>query len=85
MCGVETHLSALDNGEDVPTPRNESWDRCLALVRLGGRLERRLGRRGVVRHWLQTPNATLAPTPLDVLSRPGGVQALVDHLDAFDR
>ena len=81
----ETATGLALQGEDVPAPGSDSWDRCLALVQLGGRLERRLGRRGVVHRWLRSPNSTLTPTPLDVLSRPGGVQALADHLDAFDR
>lgn len=81
----ETATGLALQGETLPTPASDSWDRCLALVQLGGRLERRLGRRGVVARWLCSPNATLEPSPLDVLSTPGGVQALTDHLNAFDR
>lgn len=71
--------------EDVPSQGSVTWSRCLLFVEVGGRLERRLGRRGVVHGWLCSRSADLEPTPMAVLGAPGGLQSLVDYLTAFDR
>lgn len=73
------------DGALPPALDSDEWTRCLALVRLGGRLEAMLGRRGVVRAWLRGRNLQLLPTPLAVLRRPDGLAALNAHLDAYER
>lgn len=72
-------------GIATPGPGSAEWRRCLALVRLGYRLEAKLGRRGVVRTWLRGRHLQLVPTPTDVLTGPGGAAALNAYLDAFER
>ncbi|GAB6196708.1 hypothetical protein [Lysobacter xanthus] len=79
-------VTGLPGQADVtPELDSEAWARCLALVRLGGRLESKLGRRGTVRAWLTGRHLQLKPTPLDVLAQPEGLAALHDYLDAFER
>lgn len=73
------------DGAVPPALESAEWTRCLALVRLGGRLEAKLGRRGVVRAWLTGQNLELRPTPLTVLAQAGGLAALHGYLDAFER
>jgi len=74
----------LDN-DDAPHLESDQWTRCVALVRLGGRLELKLGPRAAARAWLRGRNLVLLTTPLDVLTGPGGLAALNDYLDAFER
>ena len=73
------------DGAVPPALDSAEWTRCLALVRLGGRLEAKLGRRGVVRAWLTVQNLQLRPTPLAVLARPDGLSSLNAYLDAYER
>lgn len=73
------------DGAVPPVLDSDEWARCLALVRLGGRLEAKLGRRGVVRAWLTGQNLELSPTPLAVLARPNGLSSLNAYLDAYER
>lgn len=72
-------------GSEVPSPDGPAWAKCLSLVRLGGRLESRLGRRGMVRAWLRSRHLVLVPTPLAVLGTPGGLQVVADYLAGFER
>jgi hypothetical protein len=72
-------------GDATPALDTEEWARCLALVQLGGRLESKLGRRGVVRTWLKGRHLELKPTPLDVLAGPDGLAAVQEYLEAFER
>ncbi|WP_133500059.1 antitoxin Xre/MbcA/ParS toxin-binding domain-containing protein [Cognatilysobacter terrigena] len=77
--GLELH------GDTEPAIETDVWDRCLALVTLGGRLERALGRRGVVVAWLHGAHLQLQPTPMAVLGTVGGLQVVHAYLDAFER
>jgi hypothetical protein len=81
----ETATGLELDGESVPTPETDRWDRCFALVQLGGRLERSLGRRGIVLAWLHGRHVQLRPTPVRVLGTAGGLQAINDYLDQFER
>lgn len=79
-------VSGLSSDGDVaPQPETPEWDRCLTLVRLGGKLERMLGRRGVVCTWLRARNLALEPTPIAVLAMPDGLAAVMGYLDQFER
>lgn len=88
--GLDPELFEVATGlawhRDVtPALDSQEWARCLALVQLGGRLESKLGRRGMVRAWLTGRHLQLEPTPLDVLAAPDGLAALHRYLDAFER
>lgn len=73
------------HADTVPPSDSGCWDRSLAFVQLGGRLERKLGRRGVVVDWLRATHLQLRPTPLAVLGTVKGVQTIHDYLDHFER
>ena len=72
-------------GYSIPIAGTPSWAACLVLVRLAGRLERQLGRRGVVRAWLHSPHTALEPNPVGVLAMPDGARLIADYLDHFER
>lgn len=88
--GLDPELYAVVTGlpgqaDATPELDSDEWACCLARVRLGGRLESELGRRGMVRAWLRGRHLPLWPTPLDVLARPDGLAEVHDYLDAFER
>lgn len=70
---------------DLLEPDSEEWAKCLSLVRLGGRLESKLGRRGAAVAWLNGRHLEQSPTPLEVLVAANGLVVLNAYLDAFER
>lgn len=77
-----TRVQALRKGQDVLEPEAEEWRHALMLVRIYQGLLCVVGNDCEARRWLSSKNRALGAQPVELLTQQGGLDGLLQYLDA---
>lgn len=77
-----TRVQALRKGQDVLKPETEEWRHALMLVRIYQGLLCVVGNDCKARLWLRSGSLALGAPPFDLLTRQGGLDSVLEYLDA---
>lgn len=75
-------VRTLRKGQDVLEPQTEEWRNALMLVQLYQGLLCVVGNDYEARRWLSSQNRALGGKPIDLLTQQGGLDDLLQYLDA---
>lgn len=75
-------VRTLRKGQDVLEPQTEEWRHALMLVRVYQGLLCVVGNDYEARQWLNSKNLALGAQPIDLLTQQGGLDGLLQYLEA---
>lgn len=78
----ESRLRELRQGQGVLKPQTEEWRHALMLVRVYEGLLSVVGNDCEAQRWLNSENLALEARPVDLLTQQGGLDDLLQYLDA---